>query len=288
MNHLKLIIAMALTCVLAAVANVIVARITGFNLFTLKIWAIVPAGAAIIGFAGSSGAVLAARYFNIKPKWIDAIPMMFIAAATMGLIYYLDYATLVLDDGAKASKLVDFWTYVDLALTKTHMRFGRGARDLGEVGQAGYYLAAIEFFGFLAGGLATLGIIRGMTECARCGAYVRKLKEKKTPGLTFDEAAALIDYFQNADLETMQALLAWNPEERKLDAKSERAVITYTLYGCPGCRSEAIIATVNAFSGKEWKDVPALARRRNLDISASLRDAFDLGVATTTVASTEL
>lgn len=265
---------MTLTCVLVAVANVIIARITGFNVFTMKVWVLVPIGALFVGFAGSSGAVLAARYFNIKPKWVDAVPMVVIAAATMGLIYYLDYATLVLDDGTKASSVVDFRTYIDLALTKAHMRFGRGAHDVGEVGEAGYYLAAIEFLGFLVGGAATLGIIKGMPECAHCSTYVRKLKTKATPALTFEETSKLVDFFQNADLGTMQALLAWKPEERKIDAKSERATITYSLYGCPDCKSETIIATVNAFNGKEWKDVPSLTRRRNLEGEMSLRNSF--------------
>lgn len=274
MNHLKLIIVMALTCVLVAVANVVIARITGFNFFTIKAWMIVPIGALLVGCAGSSGAFLAARYFNIKPKWVDAVPMVAIATATMVLIYYLDYATLVLSDGTQASDVVDFKTYVDLALTKAHMRVGRGARDMGQVGEAGYYLAAIEFLGFLVGGATTLLIIKMMPECANCGTYVRKLNTKTTLALTFDETANIVDLFRSADLENMKALLAWKPEERKFDNKSERAIITYNLYGCPHCKSETIIATVNVFNGKEWKEVSDLTRRRNVEMSLSLRESF--------------
>jgi len=179
-----------------------------------------------------------------------------------------------LADGRKASDLIDFKSYVDLALTKTHMRIGRAAHDTGEVGEAGYYLAGIEFVGFLVGGAATLLIIRGMPECAQCGAYVRKLKTTMTPALPFQEAPRVLDLFKTGDLKLMQQLLAWRPEERKLEGNSERAIITYDLYGCPNCKSEVITASVRAFNGKEWKDVPSLSARRKVAADVSLRDSF--------------
>ena len=124
MKHLLLLIAMAVTRVLAAVANVILARVTGLNVFTMKFWFVLPVGAIVVGMLGASGALLAARYFNILPTILDAVFMVAVAAATMLLIYYLDYATFVLDDGRKASDLIDFASYIDLVLTKAHMRLG--------------------------------------------------------------------------------------------------------------------------------------------------------------------
>src|SRR5688572_20737344 len=120
MKHIILLIAMAITCILAAVANVIISRMIELNFFTFKLWFIIPAGAICVGMLGASGAILAARYFNIRPNIIDATLMVVIAAVTMVLIYYLDYATIVLDDGRRASDLVDFASYVDVILTKAH------------------------------------------------------------------------------------------------------------------------------------------------------------------------
>lgn len=275
MKHLLLLIAMAITCLLAAIANVIIARTIGINFFTMKVWLVIPIGAGLVGMLGASGAFLAARYFNIVPTILDAAVMVVIAAATMVLIYYLDYATLVLDDGRRrASDLINFTSYVDLVLTKSHMRVGRaGQIDTGEVGQLGYALAIIEFVGFLVGGAATFLFIKGMARCGGCGSYLRKLKTKRTKELTFDEAGKVIDLFNRGDLDTMQSLLAWAPPERKL-GNSDKALVVFDLLGCSKCKTEAITAKVKVFGGREWKDVSSLAARRNLVSGISLRDRF--------------
>jgi hypothetical protein len=164
-KHLAIFIGIVITSVIVAVANVVVARITGFNVFSLKIWLVIPAGAAIVGFAAASGGLLAARLFHAKPNWFDAVAMMVSAAATMFLIYYLDYITMVLDDGRKAADLISFEDFVNISLTKTHMIVGRGARDVGEIGEAGYWLAVAEFVGFLLGGLSTFTFASAMPRC---------------------------------------------------------------------------------------------------------------------------
>jgi hypothetical protein len=272
MKHVILLIAMLVTCIMASAANVIIAR-NGMNIFAFKLWSIIPAGAICGGMLGTSGAVPAARYFNIQPTIIDAMLMMVIAAVTMVLIYYLNYATLVLRNGVSASALVDFRTYVDLALTKAHMQVGRGGHDTGEVGQMGYALAGIEFVGFLMGGAATYFLIKSLWCCAHCGSYLRKLKTKGTKEVTFAEASTIIDLFKTGDLEMMRKLMVWAPTDRTLD-REERTLISFNLLGCPKCKAEVILAGVSAFRGNRWKKVPALTTRRDLASGLSLRDQF--------------
>jgi hypothetical protein len=274
MKQVILLIAMAITCILAAVANVIVTRMIGFNIFTFKVWLVIPMGAVGVGMLGASGAILAARYFHIQPTIIDAMLMVLVSAATMGLIYYLDYATFVLDDGRKASDLADFASYLDLILTKAHMRVGRGNVDTGEVGRMGYALAGIEFVGFLIGGAATFFFIKGLPRCADCGSYLRKHKTKKTKELMFDEASKIIELFKTGDLPTVQGVMRWAPPDRTLDRKSEKALIVFNLLGCTKCKTEVIVASISAFNGKEWKDVPSLKSRRDLTSGLPLRDQF--------------
>ena len=274
MKHILLLIAMVITCVLAAVANVIVSRIVGINVFTYNFLFVIPIGAICLGMFGASGAILAARYFQVKPNILDAAFMVAVSAATMVAIYYLDYATLVLDDGRKASDFIDFRSYTDLILTKSHMRVGRGARDTGEVGEMGYWLAGIEFVGFLIGGAATFMFIKGLPRCVDCNSYMRKLKAKSTKEVTFDEADQLIDCLKRGDLPVIRQAITWSPGKRTLDRNKQKAIINYTLLGCPKCKAEAIATKVNAFNGKEWNEVAALSSRRDLAEGTSLREQF--------------
>jgi len=272
-KHVLLIVGMALTCVLAAVANVVIARVVGVNLFTLTIWFIIPAGGIIFGMLGTSGAILAAKYFNIRPNLFDLLLMVVLAAATMMSIHYLGYITLLLDDGSKVSTLIGFFDYVDLVLTKSNIRFGRaGEQDLGEAGALGYWLALAQFAGFLAGGAATFALIQGLQRCSDCGFYLRKLKSKTTQALTFSEAEQLLEFFKESDLATLEQVISWAPRRRKLDPPN--ATITYSLYRCPKCKSEKIVAMPKTYSGKEWKDIPSLSAQRVLGPGISLRGSF--------------
>lgn len=276
MKHLLIVIAMAISCLLVAVANIIITRTIGVNPFTFKIWFIIPVGAVFVGMLGTSGSILAARYFNIHPKPFDMVLMVVVAAATMVFIYYLDYATFVLQDGRKASALIGFSDYVDTVLTKSHMRFGRGARDVGEVGEMGHWLAGAEFIGFLVGGLATFCFIKGFARCFDCDSYLRKLKTKMSPELTFGETEKLLHHFKTGDLATVKQVLAWKGTYQfsEPDPNDGKAIITYDLYGCPKCKSELVMANPKAFNGKEWKVIPALSSSRRLEPSLSLRASF--------------
>jgi hypothetical protein len=273
-KRLAILLGMVITCLLAAVANVIIARVTTINIFTMKVWLILPIGAALVGAAGASGAVLAGRYFNVVPTKVDFVLMVIFAAVTMYLVYYLDYITFVLDDGRQARDLIDFGGFVDLLLTKSHMRVGRGARDVGEIGQAGYWLAVVEFVGFLIGGAGTFATIRSMDRCRDCGSFTRRLKAMTSDELTFGEAERALDLVKSGDFDTIAAVIDWRPPQRKLDKQSEKARLTYTLHGCPNCKTEKVLVSVAAAKGKEWKEVPSLATGRYLAKGLSLREVF--------------
>jgi hypothetical protein len=236
----------------------------------------VPVGAVIVGFAAASGGLLATRLFHAKPNWFDAVMMIISAAATMFLIYYLDYITMVFDDGRKVADLVSFEDFVNFSLTKAHMRIGRGARDVGEVGEAGYWLAVAEFVGFLVGGFSTFAFVSAMPRCVVCNSYLRKLKTKRTGELRDEELAPLINVLQQGDIDAVAQSLAWNaPVGRKLISSGRRWILTYNLMGCPKCQNEQIAAKVQCCSGGgDWAEVPALETRRNLADGFSLRQAF--------------
>jgi hypothetical protein len=273
MKRLLLILAVATTCVLAAVGNVALARWANFNLFALLLWYVVPAGAVLVGMIAASGGAIAARLLQIRPGLFDSIVMVAIAAGTMVLIYYLDYATQTMSDGRSVSESMSFVAFVDYLLTHTHVRIGRsGNLDTGELGQWGYLLGLVQFAGFVGGGVVVLSLIGSFLRCGECDSYLRRVKSKTSKELTFEEAEGMLEAFRTGDLTTMQNVVSWVPQHRKLTG--ERAKITFSLHTCPKCTTELAVATLQAHNGKEWRALPELETRRGLSAGTSLRGAF--------------
>jgi hypothetical protein len=144
--------------------------------------------------------------------------------------------------------------------------------DAGEVGRWGYALAVVEFLGFLLGGAATFVFILELPRCAECESYLGKLKTKKSPELTFDEAGGLLEMFRKGDRATLKEAIGWTPPARLLGP--EKAVLTFDLYGCRTCEAETVIVTVATSRDNEWKVVPYRKARRCLAGGGSLRDRF--------------
>jgi hypothetical protein len=88
--------------------------------------------------ASASGYYFGSLYFHKRATSILLIQMLMIAGLTQLLIYWLGYATTVLDDGRRMADLVSFGHYLDFSLTKAHYRIARLAVDTGEVGTDGY------------------------------------------------------------------------------------------------------------------------------------------------------
>src|SRR5947209_373057 len=65
----------------------------GFSFFTLMVWFVIPVGAALTGFAASSGYYVGAKLFDARPNLIMATGMVAIAGLTQLLIYFGTYAT---------------------------------------------------------------------------------------------------------------------------------------------------------------------------------------------------
>ncbi|MBU3638193.1 hypothetical protein [Polynucleobacter sp. AP-RePozz3-80-G7] len=233
--HIQIIAFALLTSVLTALANLLVENWFGINVFSFGLWFILPVGAVIVGMGGASGGFLACKYFNIKPNWLDALALAVIAAFTMYLIYYLGYITLLLEDGSKASDLVDFGTYLDVIVTKSHMRIGRALQnDTGEVGNFGYLLLAIKFVGVLLGGFAIFANLKSLAMCEKCGVYYKKIASKETSHATTNDAQAVYEKMNSGSIDDYKEAL-------QTTAKGDcEAKIKFTLMRCPKCKDEYI------------------------------------------------
>lgn len=262
------------TSILVAIAEVAFARMTGFDFFTLSIWAVVPVGALLTGFAAASGYYFGSLYFHKRATATLLIQMVVIAGVTQLLIYWLGYATLVLDDGSKVADFKSFGQYMVLTLTKAHYRIGRSMSDTGEVGSLGYWIAGAQFLGFLFGGLLVYGYLMIKPVCATCDLYLRPLAKKKK---VFADEDAAKDYYDG-----LLALAVDGPDFAALirsEAQVDKVVqgvveVDTSLLGCPVCKSQAVEDKVREYDGKKWKHLPTLDRRIDVPSGTDLAPVF--------------
>jgi hypothetical protein len=275
MKRLVILAGLVITSVAAALCNLEIARLSGLNIFSLKLWSIFPVGAIFIGMVAYSGGLLVTRLVNVAPRMIDVVIMAALAALTVILIYYLNYLTAVFDDGQRASKIMTFVQYLNREMMISSVMFGRGARDVGEVSQLGYVIAAGEIIGFFFGGLSVFFILLEMELCEFCDVYLKKLKSKESNILEVDDAVALTEALKEGDLEVVSEVLHWSPQTIPPDEKGvKRGKLHYELWVCPDCKSEQVVAKVKMFDGRNWSEVSELTTSRNLGANVSLLDHF--------------
>jgi hypothetical protein len=264
-----------ITSVLTALGVVVIENLTGLSIFTFSIWLVIPAGAIATGMAAASGYYFGSLYFHRRPNWFLLIQMIIIAGTTQLLIYYLEYTTLVLDNGVKASALVLFTKYLDISLTSAHYRVGRaGQVDTGEVGQFGYWLALIQFVGFLLGGFGIYVVLLSYPVCQNCQKYFRVLA-KRTKHFNTSESFSV--YYENIfrlPLDSNEFAAAVSKEHKLSKIDKGTILLETKLHGCPSCKSEMIEDKVSVWNGREWKSANALGRRVALPDGVNLVPIF--------------
>jgi len=247
------------TSVMTAIAVVVISNLTGFNIFTFSIWVIVPAGAMGVGMAAASGYYLGGLYFHQRATVGLLIQMVVIAASTQLLIYYLGYTTLVLDNGVRVADHIDFGKYLDIILTKTHYRIGRGAHDAGEAGNFGYTMAFLQFIGFSIGGAAVYFHLQGKRLCQVCSLYLRPLSKKEKVFADSTAAAPYYDTLFQSEIGSPEFAEKIRSEVKDKAAKGAVRIQT-TLLGCPGCKKQVIDENVSVYNGSDWKDAKDINR----------------------------
>jgi hypothetical protein len=261
------------TSVLTAIALTLIEEWTGFSLFTLSFWLVIPAGAVLCGFAAASGYWIGCRWLHVRPGAILALQMVLVAGATHVLIYYLQYASTALDDGRALSEVMGFPAYLQIVLKSAHYRIGHGSGDVGEVGRFGYWLGALQFIGFLAGGLSIFAILRAKPYCDACRRYLGTLASAEQHFASAEDAAT-----------RAESLLALAPGQAQF-AEACRPVagtgsdgsgrVTVQLLECPRCADQTVRIAAHQFAKREWKDLGSeqlVKTPRGLD----LRPAFGL------------
>lgn len=263
-----------LTYIATVMAVVVIERLTGFNLFTLSFWVVMPAGALLCGFAAASGFYLGSLWTHSRPTVFTLIAMLLVAAYAQISIYYAEYRTFDLGDGRMASDVVSFGQYLDVYLSTMHMRVGRGAQiDTGQVGTFGYFLAVLQFVAFILGGMACFVFLWSSPTCETCGRYLRKLATYQKLFKSQDEFVTFYD--------TMFQIPIDGPEfaalmKRGDPIKVEKGVLSsdIILRGCPHCKTQRIGQEIKAHNGEGFKEVKELERNVRIPDGVNLVPVF--------------
>lgn len=272
--HLPVVGFAIVTSVLTALANLVIENITSINVFSFSLWLVVPVGAVFIGLGGASGGMLACRYFNIKPNFIDFIVLVLIGAATMYLIYYLGYITLVLDNGAKASDYVSFNDYVDVITTKSHLRIGRGATDTGEVGGFGYFLLITKFVGVLLGGFAVFALIKDFAMCNKCNVYYKKIATKESNLMSIEQGQDVLTKIREGTVESYKDAITLAKKYTDTAKDGTKIKVKFTLMRCPKCNDSFVTEKFSAMDGASTKDLKEFDGRTNIPNGSDIAIEF--------------
>jgi hypothetical protein len=200
--------------------------------------------------------------------------MVIIAGITQFLIYYLEYCTLVLDNGVKASALVSFSQYLDFSLTEAHYRIGRGAHDVGAVGEFGYWLAVFQFFGFLAGGVLIYMILKSYPVCPTCNKYFRVLSKRRKQFGTGEDFALYYENIFKLPVASQEFASAIQAEYKIPKVEKGTIQLETKLNGCPSCKAQMIEDKVSVWNGSDWKGANKLSRRILLPENTDLIPVF--------------
>lgn len=175
-------------------------------------------------------------------------------------VYYLEYQWLTLADGRRAADIVSFGVYLDLLLTNQTMHAGRGGRASVPLGDAGYWLAVIEFVGFIIGGAWIYVALRAARACHVCQQYLRKRGHRERYFDTIDQAdeyyGSLFDHPVDSEEFARKASLGGSKGTNSAGA----IMIATHLLDCEGCHRQLWIDEPSHFNGKEWKELRNLNR----------------------------
>lgn len=269
-----------LMCLLVAAAHAAAEYFLHFNLFGLMLWFVLPAGALLVGGAAASGYYLGSLFFHQKATKLLLAEMAIVAGATQFLIYWLGYALAVHRSGHTFAEVIPFRDYLGRMLTHSHYSMGVNGTpmlDVGETGDFGYVLAAIQFVGFVAGSVMVWSRLRLQPVCQPCDLYLRRLARNVKH---FDGSESANGFFRviftlpMGSPEFAQLMRRKPVRANRFKVKHGAALITTTLLGCPGCRQQVVNQTVRRFQGREWKDDRSLTRNVRVPDAVDLRSSF--------------
>ena len=231
---------------------------TGFALYTLSLWGIVPLGAIVSGGVGASGYLLGARLLNRAPSRLLLLNVVLASVATFLTIHYFAYSSLELN-GARVADYVPFWTYLDAAIRSASLGLaGSSIAVTPSLGVLGYVFALLQVAGFAVGGFSAYGYLVAQPYCERCARY---LGEKSVSvRYTADVRALERSRWLIADHVQAGSFADALAEQQALGIEDEGTGGNYrTRYEtrrCAGCGSRWMQYSIAKLGDEGWAEMP--------------------------------
>lgn len=258
--------------VLVAVAEAIIGSLTGYNIFGFSILVFVPIGAIGTGFAAASGYYFACKMLQLRPGILLLAQMIFVAVLTNILIYYFEYLSLTWGD-PRATDLGVFASYLSDYITHQSLSLSRGRLPLGEVGDFGYWLAAIDFVGFLVGGSIMVLTLLGAPTCKECNLYYQTRAKRNRFFFTIWEAKKYYDGLFALPVDSPEFAAKSSLGDPKIRMAGQGPVhIVTTLFGCSSCKGQAWRDTGKDWDGQNWRTNSSINRLIALPKGADLTE----------------
>lgn len=222
---------MVSTAVTVAINHMMI-EFLGFNLLSLSVWFVVPAGAFAGGMAAASGYYAAARITQTMPSRTLLVNMVAIGLSAWVLNRWLSYIMMTFEDGTRIADVIGFWTYFQVSIESTQLTIGRAGSTgvtTGELGALGYVREFLQIAGFSLGGFATYIFLSDVEACQSCRKYAKKrvVLRNVDPGV-FDDALSDMKWSLPGVADDAVAVLGGKPI----------GGVSLYLYTCPKCRKE--------------------------------------------------
>ncbi len=229
---------------------------TGFALYSLMFWFIIPVGAFIAGFVAASGYYFGAKFFHQKPAGGVALNMLLASIGAYFLVHYVPYYLMEVD-GVRIKDAILFWTYLDLNIRHTSLSF-KGSLSTGELGSTfGYIYALIQLIGFSVGGYAVFGWLLNNPFCEKCSKYLSKTN---TQDRYTNEAEVLSDkigtFAKMLEEKKYLKALEFHADRMGVPERSGHSLRTrITMHKCKTCSINHLDFVTSRLQKNDWKDI---------------------------------
>lgn len=150
--------------------------ITGWALYSITFWFVLPVGALLTGVGAGGGSFYAARWVHYYPRFLFFVSSVVIAVGTLAAIHFMVWSQTVIDGAPLRESLSyqDYLTWVSHHSSITTKHNTSKPIELGETASLAYF--AIQALGFFFGGICLFGILRNQPYCHESGTYKRRVR----------------------------------------------------------------------------------------------------------------